>query len=76
MRHNSNIIMIYFLVTFGSGYMESEVWKVRTPKNVGVTKQCDITKWHIEKHLIGRHCYVIVVRGCDHTPVEHHTYIV
>ena len=39
---NSSIVATSFLVTFGSGI--SKVW---TTKNLAVTSQCDITKWHL-----------------------------
>ena len=38
------------------------MWKVRTPKNVSVTKHEDITKWH---RKTGHHCYVLVWGSCD-----------
>ena len=30
----------------------------------------------MEEHLLGRHCYVLFWRGCDHTPIEHHSYVI
>ena len=29
----------------------------------------------MEKHMIIRHCYILVGRGCDHTPIDNHSYV-
>ena len=67
MPHNSYIIMTLFWFWLRG--------KCRLPRT-SLLPNSVTSQNGIGKHLIRHYCYVLVGRGCDHTPIGHNKYVI